>query len=64
MSIDLVIYVAKKRRNEMQYTNDPIDDLVSDIKGTTGVLAKVIFAGFNLVFLVILGIILVSNFTL
>ena len=45
----------------MQYSNDPIDDLVNDIKGTTGVLAKVIFAGFNLVFFVILGIILVSN---
>jgi hypothetical protein len=48
----------------MQYSNDPIDDLVNDIKGTTGVLAKVIFAGFNLVFFVILGIILVSNFTM
>jgi hypothetical protein len=48
----------------MQYSNDPIENLVNDIKGTTGVLAKVIFAGFNLVFIVILGIILVTNFAL
>lgn len=48
----------------MQYSNDPIESLVNDIKGTTGVLAKVIFAGFNVVFVVILGIILVSNFAM
>lgn len=45
----------------MAYSNDPIESLVDDIKGTTGILAKVIFAGFNLVFIVVLGIILVSN---
>jgi len=48
----------------MQYTNDPIDGLIDEIKGTTGVLAKVLFAGFNLVFFVIVGIILVSNFAM
>ena len=45
----------------MEYTNDPIDGLIDEIKGTTGILARVIFAGFNIVFIVVLGIILVSN---
>lgn len=45
----------------MQYHNDPVDVMVDDIKGTAGVLAKMLFAGFNLVFIVVLGIIIVSN---
>lgn len=48
----------------MQYTNDPVDGMVDEIKGTAGVLAKVLFAGFNLVFIVIIGVILVSNFAM
>lgn len=45
----------------MQYTNDPVDGMVDDIKGTAGVLAKVLFAGFNIVFILVIGFILVSN---
>jgi hypothetical protein len=48
----------------MQYTNDPVDGMVDEIKGTAGILAKVIFAGFNLIFVVIIGVILVSNFAM
>jgi hypothetical protein len=48
----------------MQYPNDPIDNMIKDIKGTTGILAKVLFAGFNVVFILILGLILVSNFAM
>jgi hypothetical protein len=48
----------------MQYTNDPIDGLVDEIKGTAGVLTKILFAGFNVVFIVVLGLILVSNFVM
>jgi hypothetical protein len=47
-----------------QYVNDPVDEMVEDIKGSADVLAKVLFAGFNIVFLVVLGIILISNLTL
>jgi hypothetical protein len=43
------------------YAEDPVDEVVEDIKGSAEVLAKVLFAGFNIVFLVILGIILISN---
>ena len=45
----------------MEYTSDQIESLVNDIKGTTGFLAKVLFAGFNLVLIIVLGVILVSN---
>jgi hypothetical protein len=45
----------------MQYTNDPVDGMVDDIKGTAGLLAKVLFAGFNIVFILVIGFILVSN---
>ncbi|MFC1997100.1 hypothetical protein ACFLXI_05770 [Chloroflexota bacterium] len=45
----------------MQYNNDPVDGMVDDIKGSAGILAKVLFAGFNIVFLVVLGVVLVSN---
>ena len=48
----------------MQYNNDPVDGMVDEIKGTAGILAKVLFAGFNLVFVVIIGVILVSNFAM
>jgi hypothetical protein len=48
----------------MQNPNDPIDNMIEEIKGTTGILAKVLFAGFNVVFILILGLILVSNFAL
>jgi hypothetical protein len=48
----------------MQYTNDPVDGMVDEIKGTAGILAKVLFAGFNLIFVVIIGVILVSNFAM
>ena len=48
----------------MQYSNDPIEGMVDEIKGTAGVLAKVLFAGFNIVFIIVLGIILVSNLTI
>lgn len=51
-----------ERIYKMEYNTDQIDYLVDDIKGTSDVLAKVIFAGFNIVFLVILGVILVTNF--
>jgi hypothetical protein len=47
---------------QMEYNAEQIDYLVDEIKGTSDVLAKVIFAGFNIVFLVILGVILVTNF--
>lgn len=46
----------------MEYTNDPIDGLVDEIKGTAEILAKVLFAGFNLVFVILLGVIIISNF--
>ena len=45
----------------MQYHNDPVDVMVDDIKSTAGVLAKLLFAGFNLVFIIVLGILIVSN---
>ena len=48
----------------MQYNNDPVDGMVDEIKGTAGILAKVLFAGFNLIFVVIIGVILVSNFAM
>jgi len=48
----------------MSYNNDPIDNMVSDIKGTTKFLSRVIFAGFNVVFLIVLGLVLASNFAL
>lgn len=48
----------------MQCNNDPIEGMVDDIKGTAGVIAKVVFAGFNIVFIVVIGIILVSNFAI
>lgn len=51
-----------ERVYKMEYNTDPIDYMVDDIKGSADVLAKVIFAGFNIVFLVILGVILVTNF--
>ena len=47
---------------QMEYNAEQIDYLVDDVKGSSDVLAKVIFAGFNIVFLVILGVILVINF--
>ena len=47
---------------QMEYNAEQIDYLVDDVKGSSDVLAKVIFAGFNIVFLVILGVILVTNF--
>ena len=48
----------------MHYTSDPVDNMVDDIKGTAGMLGKILFAGFNLVFIVILGVLLVSNIAL
>ena len=48
----------------MQYSNSPIDNMVNEIKGTTGFLGKLIFAGFNVIFIIILGLILVSNFAI
>ena len=48
----------------MQYSNDPIESMVDDIKGTAGVIGKVVFAVFNIVFIVVIGIILVSNFAI
>ena len=45
----------------MQYSNNPIDNMVDEIKGTTGFVGKIIFAGFNVIFIIILGIILVTN---
>ena len=45
----------------MSYNNDPIDNMVSEIKGTTKFISKVIFAGFNVVFLIVLGLVLASN---
>ena len=46
----------------MNYNSGPIDSVVSDIKGATKFLAKAIFAGFNIVFLIVIGLILASNF--
>jgi hypothetical protein len=46
----------------VDYKRDPFDDRLFDHKETSNVLAKVIFAWFNIVFLVILGVILVSYF--
>jgi hypothetical protein len=46
----------------MNYGSGPIDNMVGDIKGTTKFLAKVIFAGFNIVFLVVIGLIIAANF--
>ena len=46
----------------MNYNGDPIDNMVGEIKGTTKFLATIIFAGFNVVFLIVVGLILVSNF--
>ena len=51
-----------ERIYKMEYTNDPIDGLVDEIKGTAEILAKVLFAGFNLVFVILLGVIIISNF--
>jgi len=48
----------------MQYSNNPIDNMVNEIKGTTGFLGKVIFAGINLILIIILGIIIVSSFAI
>jgi hypothetical protein len=48
----------------MSSKNDPINDMVSEIKGTTSFISKVLFAGFNVVFLIVLGLILVSNFAI
>ena len=65
---DLTMNKRKNAKSEliyqMEYNADQIDYLVDEIKGTSDVLAKVIFAGFNIVFLVILGVILVKNFGL
>ena len=48
----------------MEYTNDPLEDLVDEIKGTAEVLAKVLFASFNIVFLILLGVIIISNMSI
>ena len=51
----------------MRYTanaNDQVDGMVDNIKDSTNLLAKVLFAGFNIVFLVVIGVILVSTLTL
>jgi len=53
-----------ERRTYMQYSNNPIDNMVNEIKGTTGFLSKVIFAGINLILIIILGIIIVSSFAI
>ena len=45
----------------MQHTHDQVDGMVDEIKGSAEILAKVLFAGFNIVFLVIIGVILVSS---
>ena len=52
---------TEKREIVMQYTEEPIDALVENIIESTDVLAKVLFAGFNIVFLVVLGVILITT---
>jgi len=54
---------TSERIYKMEYTTDQIDSMVDEIKGSADVLAKVLFAGFNIVFLVVLGVILISNLT-
>ena len=54
-------YTNSERIYKMEYTTDQIDGMVDEIKGSADVLAKVLFAGFNIVFLVVLGVILISN---
>lgn len=46
---------------KMEYSTKQVDAMVDDIKDSAEVLAKVIFAGFNIVFLVVLGVILITN---
>ena len=50
-----------ERIYKMEYTNDPVEGMVDDIREPADVLAKVLFAGFNIVFIVVLGIILITN---
>ena len=45
----------------MEYDYNPIDELVEEIKNSADTLAKLLFASFNIVFLIILGIIIISN---
>ncbi|MFC1997099.1 hypothetical protein ACFLXI_05765 [Chloroflexota bacterium] len=45
----------------MEYNADPVEEMVEEIIDSADLLAKVLFAGFNIVFLVVLGIILISN---
>jgi hypothetical protein len=45
----------------MQYSFDPIDQLVREIKGTATFITKVLFTSVNIVFLVAIVIILLSS---
>jgi hypothetical protein len=63
MDMDEIEQTNAERIYEMEYTTVQIDVMVDEIKGSADVLAKVLFAGFNIVFLVVLGVILISNLT-
>ena len=52
----------KGHNRSVDYDGDPIEGMVDDIKGSAELLAKVLFAGFNIVFLVILGVLLIATF--
>jgi endonuclease V-like protein UPF0215 family len=47
-----------------EFDTEPIDGMVDEIQGSIVVVSKVLFAGFNIVFLIIIGVILVANFGL
>jgi hypothetical protein len=48
----------------MQYNNEPINGIVDDIKATASALAIYLFAGLNIIFIIMLGIILASHITI
>ena len=45
----------------MQYNNDPIGEMVDDVKGSVAFLSKVIFGGSFILIIVALGVIIVAN---
>ena len=45
----------------MRYNQEPVDLMIEDIKDSASLLGRILFAGFNIIFLVVIGVILVSN---